>query len=241
MVGTPERRHSSRHYRTASILAQRAISAINPVRERDRRRERRRLVRDRRARANAALLRSLKVLFDQPVTPPRRRLPRRPRQQPEAPIEVVSDASEDVLPPVRQPVIVDLDSSVESLPNIDPRPQWQLPVEPLQDLGPLDVTAELAPQLWSQTFRETYVHLQRLQLPPLQPLTPPPELPPRAITPPPEQDEGWVELEAAVADFYGQHYILLAQPLAGSSHRLHPCRSTYPWATNRRSRLPYFT
>ena len=179
-------------------------------------------MRDRRALANAALLRSLKVLFYQPVTPPRRRLPRRPRQQPEAPIEVVSDASKDILPPAQQPVIVDLDSSVESLPNIDPRPQWQLLVGPLQDLGPLDVTAELAPQLWSQTFREAYVLIQRMQLPPLQPLTPPPEFPP------PEQDEDWVELDAAVAGFDGHQYILLAQPLALQQPQVAPVPEHVP-------------
>ena len=127
---------------------------------------------------------------------------------------VVSETSEDDLPPERQPVIVDLDSSLESLPNIDPRPQWQLPVQPLQDLGPLDVTAEIAPPLQNQTFREACVLLHRMQVPPLQQITPPPELPPRPVTPPPEQDETWVELEAAVAGFDGQHYVLVTQPLA---------------------------
>ena len=127
---------------------------------------------------------------------------------------VVSDTSEDDLPPERQPVIVDLDSSLESLPNIDPRPQWQLPVQPLQDLGPLDVTAEIVPPLWSQTFREACVLLHRMQAPPLQQITPPPELLPRPVTPPPEQDDTWVEFEAAVADFDGERYVMVTQPLA---------------------------
>ena len=225
MVGTPQRRHSSRHRRTAAILAQRAISAISPVRERDRRRETRRLARNRRARANGALLRSLRVFLDQPVTPPRLRLQRRQSQQPEAPIVVVSETSEDDLPPVRQPVIVDLDSSVESLPT---RPQWQLPVQPLQDLGPLDVTAEIAPPLRNQTFREAYVLLLRMQLPLLQQITPPPELPPRPVTPPPEQDETWVELKAAVADFDGQRYILVMQPLAQQQPQVAPMPEHVP-------------
>ena len=67
------RRNTATARDTAAILAQRAIGAISPVRERDRGRETRRLARNRRARANAALLRSLRVFFDQPVTPPRRR------------------------------------------------------------------------------------------------------------------------------------------------------------------------
>ena len=98
--------------------------------------------------------------------------------------------------------MVDLDSSIESLPNIDPRPQFQLPVEPLIDLGPLDVTLELPPPLQHQILREAYVLLQRLQLPPLQPITPPPELPSHTLTPPPDQ-EGWVEVQATVATVDG--------------------------------------
>ena len=127
---------------------------------------------------------------------------------------LVSDASEeDVPPPAPQPVLVELDSSVESLPNIDPRPQWQLPVEPLQDLGPLDITEELLPPLRHHTLREAYVLLQRLQLPPLQPITPPPELQPLALTPPPEQAEDWDALEVGVANFDGHQYTVLVQHL----------------------------
>ena len=136
-----------------------------------------------------------------------------------------SDSSSEDRP---LPPVVDLDSSIESLPNIDPRPQWQLPEQPLKDLGPLDVTAELAPQLRNQTFREAYVLLQHMQLLPLQPLTPSPELPPRAVTLPPEQDEGWVEIEAAVADFDGQQFVLLTQPLVLQQPQVAPVPEHIP-------------
>ena len=70
---------------------------------------------------------------------------------------VLSDTSlEDIQPaqPTPQPVLVDLDSSADSLPDIDPSPQWQLPVGPLQDLGPLNMTAEFQPpQLQHQVLR----------------------------------------------------------------------------------------
>ena len=115
-----------------------------------------------------------------------------------------SDTSGDNLPepaPLRPIVLVDLDSSVESLPNIDPRPQFQLPVEPLVDLGHLNITAEFPPPLQHRTLREAYMLLSRLQLPPLQPLTPPPEFPLHPLTPPPEQQVDWEGLEAAVAEF----------------------------------------
>ena len=119
------------------------------------------------------------------------------------------------MPPVQQPVLVELDSSADSLPNIDPRPQWQLPVEQLQDLGPLDATAEIQPPpLQHRVLREAYVLLQRLQLPELQRITPPPEQPARAPTPPPEEEVDWVEVEAAVAEFDGQRYFLVPQPPA---------------------------
>ena len=131
-------------------------------------------------------------------------------------IVVSSDTSlDDVEVTLPEPLqlVIDLDSSLESLPNIDPHPKFQLPVECLVDLGPLDVTAELSPQLQNQTFREACVLLQRLQIPPLQPLTPPPELPPRALTPRPDQAVDWVSLEAAVANFDRQQYIVLSPPL----------------------------
>ena len=98
---------------------------------------------------------------------------------------------------------MELNSSNDSLPNIDPRPQWQLPVEPLRDLGPLDVTAECQPPLQHQVLREACVLLQRLQDPPLRPITPPPELPQH------QQPEGWIELEADVARLDGQEYLLV--------------------------------
>ena len=118
------------------------------------------------------------------------------------PIVVSSDTSADnIQPPVQAqpPIVVDLDSSIESLPNIDPRPQWQLPVAPLQDLGHLDITAEFVAPLQHQALREAYVLLHCLQLPPLQPLSPPPEPQLCPPTPPPEQEVDRAGLEAAVA------------------------------------------
>ena len=205
MVATPSpRRHSARHRRTASILAQRAISRVSPVRESERRAERRRLQRQRERRRDAAFYRGLLQYCGVPPEPPRRR--RRVQRPPpvvELPIVVSSDTSaENIQPPVpAQPIIIDLDSSLESLPNIDPRPQWQLPVPPLQDLGHLDITAEFAAPLQHQALRGAYVLLHRLQLPPLQPLSPPPEQQLCPPTPPPEQQVDWVGLEAAVAGF----------------------------------------
>ena len=153
-----------------------------------------------------------------PAPPRRRRGEEQPRLVVHEPIVLSSDTSaEGIVLPDRQPeqVVLDLDSSLESLPNIDPRPEWQLPVGPLQDLGPLDVTAEFQPPpLQHRVFREAYVLLQRLQLPPLQPITPPPEQPAREPTPPPEQEVDWVEVEAAVAEFDGQRYLLVPQPPA---------------------------
>ena len=75
------------------------------------------------------------------------------------------------------PVIIDLDSSLETLPDIDPHPQFQLLVEPLPELGHLNITLEFPPPLQHQALREAFVLLNRLQLPLLQPLTPPPEFP----------------------------------------------------------------
>ena len=136
---------------------------------------------------------------------------------------------DSIRPPIRaEPIVVDLDSSVESLPNIDPRPQWQLPVEPLQDLGPLNVTAEITPELRNPVFREACVLLHRMQLPPLRQITLPPELPPRLVTPPPEQEEKWVQLEAAVAAFDGQRYVLVAQPLVLQGPQVAPVPEHVP-------------
>ena len=156
MVGTPQPCHSSRHRRVASILAFRAIRNTSPVRPAERRAERRRLQRDRVRRRDAAFYRGLLAFCGAPPEQPRRR--RRvepPRPVVDRAIVVSSDTSADDIGAsmLAQPVVIDLDSSVESLPNIDPRPQWQLPVQPLQDLGPLNVTAEIAPQLQNPSFR----------------------------------------------------------------------------------------
>ena len=202
MVGTPEHRHHTRHRRMAAILA------VSPIRERDRRAERRRLARDWRRQARAALLRGMHEVLGLPLQHCRRRQPQPPRVDDHALIVLSSDSSAE--DPEPQPPVVDLDSSLESLPNIDAHPQFQLPVEPLEDLGPLNITLDFPPPLQHQIFREAYVLLQRLQLPPLQPLTPLPELPPRALTPPPDPAVDWVELEVAVADFNGQRYRVLA-------------------------------
>ena len=141
-----------------------------------------------------------------------------PQQAAIPPVVVVSsDTSRDetVDEPPPEQLVVDLDSSLESLPNIDPRPEWQLPVEPLRDLGPLNVTQELLPPLQHQTLREAYVLLQQLQLPPLQRIMPPPELPPRAPTPPPEEEEQWETLELELARLDDKSYsITVTQPLA---------------------------
>ena len=191
MVGTPQRGHSSRHRRSASIIAQRAIANISPIRDRDRRAERRRLAGDRRRRARAALLRGMREVLGLPIQHRRRRPPLQPRPDPGAPIVLSSDEDQplpapqlidldssleslpniDPCPQFQLPIepvnnLAPLDSSIESLPNIDPRPQFQLPLEPLVDLGPLDITLEFPPPLQHQTLREAYVLLQRLQLPP---------------------------------------------------------------------------
>ena len=119
MVGTPDRRHPSRHHRVAAILARRAIAAVSPIRERDRRAERRRLVRDRRRRARAALLRGMREVLGLPLQHRRRRQPQPQRVDNHIQVVLSSDSSAE--DPGPQPVVVDLDSSLESLPNIDPR------------------------------------------------------------------------------------------------------------------------
>ena len=131
MVGTPQRGSRTRHRRTASILAQRAISRVSPIRDSERRAERRRLQRQRERRRDAAFYRGLLAYCGVPPEPQRRRR-RVELLQPvvDRLIVISSDTSSDnIRPPVpAQPIIIDLDSSLESLPNIDPRPQWQLPV-----------------------------------------------------------------------------------------------------------------
>ena len=163
---------------------------------------------------------------------PRRRRRAQPRQPVlDAVINVSSDTSEDdvgapVLPP---PVLIDLDSSLETLPDIDPRPQHQLPAQQLPDLGPLDVTRELLPPPRHQAFREAVVLLQRLQLPPLQRMTPPPELQPRPQTPPPEEEEQWQAVEVEVQDPDGHQYtVLVAHPLVVQQPRVEPVPEHVP-------------
>ena len=79
--------------------------------------------------------------------------------------------------------------------------------------------------------------LQRLQLPPLQPITPPPELQQRAPTPPQEQVEHWDALELEVADFDGNNYsVTVTQPSTYSSRKWYPCRSTSRRDTSSRHR-----
>ena len=193
-------------------MALRAIRTVSPERATDRRAERRRLARNRSYRARLAVLRDMRNFFGLPQ-PHRQRRPVQPQQVVVPPVVVVSsDTSRDETieePPPEQPVI-DIDSSLESLPNIDPRPEWQLPIEPLRDLGPLNVTQELLPQLQHQTLSEAYVLLQQLQLPPLQRITPPPELPPRAPTPPPEEEEQWATLELELARLDDNSYSVKA-------------------------------
>ena len=212
MVGTPVRRHSTGHRRTVAILALRAIRSISPLRPADRRAERRRLERGRRYRARLGILRDMREFFELPQPRHHRRAVVPPRVDPNPIVVVSSDTSaEDLTLPDPEPQqqVIDLDSSLESLSNIDPMPQFQLPREPLVDLGHLNATQELLPPLQHQTFREAYVLLRCLQLPSLQPLTPPPELPPQPLTPPLEQGD-WVALEAAVADFDAPQQVYVA-------------------------------
>ena len=227
MVGTPVRRHSTGHRRTAAILALCAIRSISPLRRADRRAERRRLERDRRYRARLGILRDMQEFFElsHPQRPRRAVVP--PWVDPNPIVVVSSDTStEDLTLPDPEPQqqVIDLDSSLQSLPNIDPRPQFQLPLQQpaaigvvrdqsLEDLGPLDITQEFPPPLQHQELREAYVLLSRLQRPPLRPLTPPPEPPLRPPTPPLEQAVDWLGLEAAVADFDALQYLVLPPPL----------------------------
>ena len=162
--------------------------------------------RSRRLRARAAILRDMRQFFGLPQPRRVQRVAAQPRADPvPIVIDLAETSSEDLDQPQQVPprVLVELDSSLESLPDIDPRPQWQLPAQQLQDLGPLDVTAEIAPPLENQTFREACVLLQRLQAPPLRPITPPPELPLL------DREQDWVEVEAAVAQFDGQEYLVV--------------------------------
>ena len=71
MVGTPIRRHR----RTAAIRAQRAIAEVSPIRESERRVERRRLIRNRNRRARAAILRGMREVLGLPQLVRQRRVP----------------------------------------------------------------------------------------------------------------------------------------------------------------------
>ena len=168
--------------------------------------------RNRARRRDPAFYCDLLVFCGVPPAPPRRRRRvEQPRPVVNQLIVLSSDTSaEEIVLPGReqQPIVLDLDSSLESLPKFDPRPQHQLSVQPLVDL---DVTYELQPPLQHQCLREAYVLLRRLQVPPLQPVTPPPELPQRHQTPPLDQED-WVVLEAAVANFDGQQQVVFVPP-----------------------------
>ena len=231
MVGTPQRRHSSRHRRVAAILALRAIRNTSPVRPRERRAERRRIERARERRRNAEFYRGLLAYCGVPQEPVRRRRrvePQRPAVN--LPVVLSLDTSGDDLPVPEQQgpiVLIDLDSSIESLPNIDPRPQFQLPVEPLVDLGHLDVTLELQP-LQHQVLREAYVLLERLQLPPLQPMTPPPELEQRVSSPGLEVEIDWEVLEEGLAVFDGPPVPQIQQPVAVPVPQFEPANFLQP-------------
>ena len=221
MVGTPIRRHR----RTAAIRVQQAIAAMSPLRERDRRAERRRIIRGRRLRNRAALLQGMReVLGLPPLCRNRRPLPA-PRVDPAAPIVLSSDEEQ---PPPQHP-FVDLDSYLESLPNIDPRPLFQLPVQPLPDLGPLNISLDFIPPLQHHTLREACVVLQRLQLPPLVPITPPPEFAPQLPTPPLPR-ERWEGIEAAVALFDTPHQYFMFPRC--------PCSGLMWWSSRSSCRSP---
>ena len=94
-----------------------------------------------------------------------------------------------------------------------PISQFQLPIQPLPDLGPLNITLDFPPPLQHQALREAYVVLQRLQLPPLVPITPPPELASRVPTPPLPQEQ-WEGIEAALALFDTPNHYFVFPPLS---------------------------
>ena len=211
MVGTPQRRDSSRHRRTAAIVALRAIRNTSPIRPAERRAERRRLRRERVRRRDAAFYRGLLAYCGVPPRQPRRRREVQQQQLPEVeqPLVLSSDTSGDNLGnPVQQGQVevINLDSSLETLPDIDPRPQHQIPV--------LRLPEDFLPPLQHQVLREAYVLLERLQLPPLQPLTPPPELEPRPVSPLPVLNIDWGELEVNLAIFDGPPVPQIQQPVA---------------------------
>ena len=86
-----------------------------------------------------------------------RRPPQLPRVDLEATIDLSSDTSVDdqvLQDPDPQPPVVNLDSSLESLPDIDPRPQHQLPVPSLP--------GDLLPPLQHRVLREACVLLERI-------------------------------------------------------------------------------
>ena len=93
MVGTPSQQHHTRHRRVAAILARRAIAQVSPIRDRDRRAEGRRLARDRRRRARAALLRGMREVLGLPQQHRRRRQPQPQQVDLDAPIVLSSDSS----------------------------------------------------------------------------------------------------------------------------------------------------
>ena len=141
----------------------------------------------------------------------------------ELPIVLSSDTSGDDLPNIGQqrPIeLVDLDSSLETLPDIDPRPRHQLPVPSLP--------SELLPPLQHRVLREAYVLLERLQLPPLQPLTPPPELQQHPLTPLPVLHIDWGELEGSLAAFDRPPMPQLQQPAVAPYPQFVPVHFAQP-------------
>ena len=235
-MGSPVGRRVVRHRRTASFRALRAIASISPVRPSERRVERNCIRRDRLTRADARFYRDLLIYCGQPPQPRRRRRIVQPPPVVEAPILVSSDTSAEDLPQPQEqqrPVeVVDLDTSGESLPNIDPRPQHQVPMpfgqvgrqhapqagdevileSTLEDLGDQEITRELLPPLRNQVFREAYVLLTHLVEQQQQQ---------QLLTPPQEPDVDWGGLEQAVANFDNlpppapqPEFVVQPQPLA---------------------------
>ena len=213
MVGTPERQRTTRHRRTAAILALRAIHSVSPVRATDRRAERRRIARDRRYRERLAVLREMCQFLQLPQPRRNRRAPVQGTASPEPAIVVSSDLSGDehatIAAPCDRPWFVYRIASqyrhqtpISAARSASGRP-WTFGC-----YGRVCARAEK-----SNVYRESYVLLNRLQVPPLRQLTPPPALPVRHLTPPPEPEVDWVELEQVVAHFDAPQLPLLQQPV----------------------------
>ena len=173
-------RRITRHRRTASFHEIRAIASISPVLPEERRAERNRIRRDRRRRADPAFYRGLLEYCGVPAQPRRRRAPVPRHEDPDPVIVVSSDTSAEDLPPQQLPrevAIMEIDSSVNELPDIDPRPQHQLPLR-------------------LHLLQNAYVLLKRLQ-------ESFPQAAPRPLTllPEVEPEVDWALLEGGLADF----------------------------------------